>query len=85
MTIPRVGDTWEFYPAAGKSHTTKKEISAIYWKSNSTTGGIVPWIEWSHTPKARYIPDMRVKHFLAKRAKRLVCRAQVINIKHRTQ
>lgn len=75
MIIPRVGDEWEFYPTIGKKHTTKKKIANIYWKRSSASGKLLPWIEWSHTPSARYLPDVRVKFFLAKKAKRLVRRA----------
>ena len=74
MIIPRVGDVWEFYPTTGKRHTTIKQIVKIYWRYSEKEDRENPWIEWSHTPSARYIGDVRVKHFLAKKAKRLVRR-----------
>lgn len=73
MIIPRVGDVWEFYPTFGKKHKTVKHIEEIYWKS-IPSGGQFPNIRWSHTPKARYIDDIRVKKFLKNRAIRLVRR-----------
>lgn len=77
MIIPRIGDEWEFYPTVGKRHTTKKKIKNIYWKASAKTGGMIPFIEWSHTPSARYLPDVRVKYFLKMKAKRLISRAKV--------
>lgn len=75
MTIPRIGDEWEFYPTIGKKHTTKKRIAEIYWRPSNVDGKTCPWIKWSHNPGARYLGDIRVKFFLAKKAKRLVRRA----------
>jgi hypothetical protein len=34
-----------------------------------------PWIEWSHTPKARHIGNIRVKYFLKERAVRRISSA----------
>jgi hypothetical protein len=76
MIIPRIGDYWEFRPTHGKKHTTKKRIVRIYWSPSKVTSRMCPWIEWSHTPKARYIGDIRVKYFLQERAVRLICRAR---------
>lgn len=71
MIIPRVGQRWEFYPTIGKKHKTIKTITAIYWRT-ANDGKAYPTIQWSHTPKARYIPHSRVKTFLAKKAIRLL-------------
>lgn len=76
MIVPRVGDYWEFYPTVGKKHKTKKHIQRIYWSLNKD-GKNCPWIEWSHTPSARYLGDVRVKYFLAKKAVRLISRARI--------
>lgn len=78
MIIPRIGDYWEFYPTVGKRHTTKKYIKNIYWKRSAKTGKMIPFIEWSHTSSARYLPDIRVKYFLKMKAKRLISRASII-------
>lgn len=75
MIIPRVGDVWEFRPTSGKKHTTKKRIKRIYWSASKVTGRMCPWIEWSHTPKARYIGNIRVKYFLKERAVRRISSA----------
>ncbi len=74
VTIPRVGDVWDFYPTLGKKHTTRKRIDRIYWKFSVFAGKAVPYIQWSHTPKARYIDDIRVKSFLKFKAIRLISR-----------
>jgi len=75
MIIPRVGDFWEFRPTSGKKHTTKKRIKRIYWSASNVTGRMCPWIEWSHTPKARHIGNIRVKYFLKERAVRRISSA----------
>lgn len=75
IVIPRVGDVWKFRPSNGR-HTTIKTITRIYWKPSRVTGRLCPWIEWSHTPKARYIGGIRVSYFLRERAVKLVRRGR---------
>jgi len=76
MIVPRIGDLWEFRTSESGRYTTQKRIADILWKPSRVTGRICPWIKWSHTPKARYIGDIRVKYFLKERAVRLIDRKE---------
>ena len=74
MIIPRVGDYWEFRPSRIGKHKTRKFIKEIIWLYAQTLGKRLPYIVWSHRPKARYIGDLRVKALLGTRCGHLIKR-----------
>lgn len=60
MIIPRVGQTWSFRLRSG--HRVTRKIRRIYWQeSDKRPGRKVALLSWSHTPKARYLPDWGIR------------------------
>lgn len=63
MPIIRVGQRWQFTMMSG--HKTIKIVKKIYWKQSKTNPTKkIAMIEWSHTPKGRYVPNYSVRVFL---------------------